>query len=204
MGGAGYVCVRGFDRETRAPKPLVHRLHFQAAKSVVRSASVKNIKTWELEFTWENPYDTELKTMYRDSCVHIHLSFFMHRQRWSLTSKTYYRSPFSFLTYQLLTLLKWNRQIALLLVNTQQEHVPKERLEDHLYHQRGRFDQLAHALWDAHKQHVFVPTWPLPQNGRAMTRPLPTSWYVHSWHQYLTSKYIRVDYCYCTHAIHGN
>lgn len=45
MGGAGYVCVRGFDRETRAPKPLVHRLHFQAAKSVVRSASVRNIKT---------------------------------------------------------------------------------------------------------------------------------------------------------------
>ncbi|KAG0575771.1 hypothetical protein KC19_5G029900 [Ceratodon purpureus] len=29
----GYVCVRGFDRSTRAPKPLVGRLHLQAGKA---------------------------------------------------------------------------------------------------------------------------------------------------------------------------
>ncbi|KAK7345415.1 hypothetical protein VNO77_16019 [Canavalia gladiata] len=28
----GYVCVRGFDRETRAPRPLMARLHFPASK----------------------------------------------------------------------------------------------------------------------------------------------------------------------------
>lgn len=29
---AGYVCVRGFDRETRSPRPLLARLHFPASK----------------------------------------------------------------------------------------------------------------------------------------------------------------------------
>ncbi|XP_027349193.1 protein ROS1 [Abrus precatorius] len=29
----GYVCLRGFDRETRAPRPLMARLHFPASKS---------------------------------------------------------------------------------------------------------------------------------------------------------------------------
>lgn len=28
----GFVCVRGFDRETRAPRPLKARLHFPASK----------------------------------------------------------------------------------------------------------------------------------------------------------------------------
>ncbi|KAJ1376318.1 Permuted single zf-CXXC unit [Sesbania bispinosa] len=28
----GYVCVRGFERETRAPRPLIARLHFPASK----------------------------------------------------------------------------------------------------------------------------------------------------------------------------
>lgn len=28
----GYVCVRGFDRKTRAPRPLIARLHFPASK----------------------------------------------------------------------------------------------------------------------------------------------------------------------------
>ncbi|PRQ23985.1 putative demeter, domain-containing protein [Rosa chinensis] len=28
----GYVCVRGFDRSTRAPKPLITRLHFPQSK----------------------------------------------------------------------------------------------------------------------------------------------------------------------------
>ncbi|MCO5551941.1 hypothetical protein L7F22_005448 [Adiantum nelumboides] len=28
----GHVCVRGFDRKTRAPKPLVCRLHFPISK----------------------------------------------------------------------------------------------------------------------------------------------------------------------------
>ena len=29
---AGYVCVRGFDQKTRAPRPLMARLHFPASK----------------------------------------------------------------------------------------------------------------------------------------------------------------------------
>jgi hypothetical protein len=29
---AGYVCVRGFDQKTRAPRPLKARLHFPASK----------------------------------------------------------------------------------------------------------------------------------------------------------------------------
>jgi hypothetical protein len=29
---AGFVCVRGFDRATRAPRPLYARLHFPASK----------------------------------------------------------------------------------------------------------------------------------------------------------------------------
>lgn len=29
---AGYVCVRGFERKTRAPRPLMARLHFPASK----------------------------------------------------------------------------------------------------------------------------------------------------------------------------
>lgn len=29
---AGFVCVRGFDRKTRAPRPLMARLHFPASK----------------------------------------------------------------------------------------------------------------------------------------------------------------------------
>lgn len=28
----GFVCVRGFDRTTRAPRPLIARLHFSASK----------------------------------------------------------------------------------------------------------------------------------------------------------------------------
>nr|GMD46207.1 protein ROS1-like isoform X1 [Ipomoea batatas] len=28
----GYVCVRGFDRKTRAPRPLMARLHFPASR----------------------------------------------------------------------------------------------------------------------------------------------------------------------------
>ncbi|PON56099.1 DNA-3-methyladenine glycosylase I [Parasponia andersonii] len=37
----GYVCVRGFDRKTRAPRPLMARLHFPASK-VKRTKDVKN------------------------------------------------------------------------------------------------------------------------------------------------------------------
>ncbi|VAI31089.1 unnamed protein product [Triticum turgidum subsp. durum] len=29
---AGFVCVRGFDRTSRAPRPLYARLHFPASK----------------------------------------------------------------------------------------------------------------------------------------------------------------------------
>lgn len=29
---AGYVCVRGFDQKTRAPRPLMARLHLPASK----------------------------------------------------------------------------------------------------------------------------------------------------------------------------
>lgn len=29
---AGFVCVRGFDRASRAPRPLYARLHFPASK----------------------------------------------------------------------------------------------------------------------------------------------------------------------------
>jgi hypothetical protein len=29
---SGFVCVRGFDRATRAPRPLYARLHFPASK----------------------------------------------------------------------------------------------------------------------------------------------------------------------------
>lgn len=29
---AGFVCVRGFERATRAPRPLIARLHFPASK----------------------------------------------------------------------------------------------------------------------------------------------------------------------------
>lgn len=29
---AGFVCVRGFEQETRAPRPLSSRLHFVASK----------------------------------------------------------------------------------------------------------------------------------------------------------------------------
>jgi len=29
---AGYVCVRGFDQKTKAPRPLMARLHFPASK----------------------------------------------------------------------------------------------------------------------------------------------------------------------------
>jgi hypothetical protein len=35
---AGYVCVRGFDGLTKAPKPLVGRLHLQAGKAKGASA----------------------------------------------------------------------------------------------------------------------------------------------------------------------
>jgi hypothetical protein len=31
---AGFVCVRGFDRTVRAPRPLYARLHFPASKVV--------------------------------------------------------------------------------------------------------------------------------------------------------------------------
>lgn len=31
---AGFVCVRGFDHKTRAPRPLIARLHFPASKLV--------------------------------------------------------------------------------------------------------------------------------------------------------------------------
>ena len=31
---AGFVCVRGFDRTLRAPRPLYARLHFPASKVV--------------------------------------------------------------------------------------------------------------------------------------------------------------------------
>lgn len=33
-GSAGFVCVRGFDQKTRAPRPLMARLHFPASKLV--------------------------------------------------------------------------------------------------------------------------------------------------------------------------
>ena len=29
---AGFVCVRGFDQKTRAPRPLMARLHFPASR----------------------------------------------------------------------------------------------------------------------------------------------------------------------------
>jgi hypothetical protein len=29
---AGFVCMRGFDRKSRAPRPLYPRLHFPASK----------------------------------------------------------------------------------------------------------------------------------------------------------------------------
>lgn len=35
---AGFVCVRGFEQKTRAPRPLMARLHFPASK-------LKNNKT---------------------------------------------------------------------------------------------------------------------------------------------------------------
>ncbi|XP_047162810.1 DNA glycosylase/AP lyase ROS1-like [Vigna umbellata] len=38
----GYVCVRGFDRETRAPRPLMARLHFPASK--LAKTKEKNLK----------------------------------------------------------------------------------------------------------------------------------------------------------------
>jgi len=37
----GYVCVRGFDRTSRAPKPLATRLHLQATKSPNKGAAME-------------------------------------------------------------------------------------------------------------------------------------------------------------------
>jgi hypothetical protein len=37
----GYVCVRGFDRTSRAPKPLATRLHLQATKSPSKGAAME-------------------------------------------------------------------------------------------------------------------------------------------------------------------
>ncbi|CAN1201019.1 DNA glycosylase/AP lyase ROS1 [Linum perenne] len=37
----GFVCVRGFDRETRAPRPLLARLHFPASK--LKTTKSKNV-----------------------------------------------------------------------------------------------------------------------------------------------------------------
>ncbi|XP_075490248.1 DNA glycosylase/AP lyase ROS1-like isoform X3 [Primulina tabacum] len=36
----GFVCVRGFDRRTRAPRPLIARLHFPASKLVRRKGKI--------------------------------------------------------------------------------------------------------------------------------------------------------------------
>ncbi|XP_010505197.1 PREDICTED: protein ROS1-like [Camelina sativa] len=36
----GYVCVRGFDRKTRGPKPLIARLHFPASKMKAQQANL--------------------------------------------------------------------------------------------------------------------------------------------------------------------
>ncbi|XP_008803804.3 protein ROS1A-like [Phoenix dactylifera] len=41
----GYICVRGFERETRAPKPLCPRLHFPASKAPKnKKTPVKEVK----------------------------------------------------------------------------------------------------------------------------------------------------------------
>ncbi|KAL9274092.1 Transcriptional activator DEMETER-like protein [Drosera capensis] len=37
----GFVCVRGFDRMTRAPRPLIARLHFPASKMVKEKKDIK-------------------------------------------------------------------------------------------------------------------------------------------------------------------
>ncbi|WVZ06848.1 hypothetical protein V8G54_020194 [Vigna mungo] len=41
----GYVCVRGFDRETRAPRPLLARLHFTASRTPKTPKAPKTPKT---------------------------------------------------------------------------------------------------------------------------------------------------------------
>ncbi|KAK7284922.1 hypothetical protein RJT34_19676 [Clitoria ternatea] len=38
----GYVCVRGFDRKTRAPRPLLARLHFPASRLAKNKDNTKN------------------------------------------------------------------------------------------------------------------------------------------------------------------
>jgi len=40
---SGFVCVRGFDQKTRAPRPLKARLHFPASRLV----KTKNEKKWQ-------------------------------------------------------------------------------------------------------------------------------------------------------------
>ncbi|KAK7392558.1 hypothetical protein VNO78_21001 [Psophocarpus tetragonolobus] len=41
----GYVCVRGFDRETRAPRPLMARLHFPASKLAKTKEKTKKMSS---------------------------------------------------------------------------------------------------------------------------------------------------------------
>ncbi|CAN4126478.1 unnamed protein product [Withania somnifera] len=60
----GFVCVRGFDRESRAPRPLIARLHFPASKMVKSKSDDKkrgrsSREGFWLQFTKVCPYKVE-------------------------------------------------------------------------------------------------------------------------------------------------
>lgn len=58
----GYVCVRGFDRATRAPRPLMARLHFPASKLAAKTKEKtrKDSSSADAEEPKPNPEHPEL------------------------------------------------------------------------------------------------------------------------------------------------